>query len=58
MDNVDLEQLLSDRIKLDASETLSSSTTFGGMKVEGKALQTLQNANINMHSHWTISVIH
>ncbi|XP_063609338.1 uncharacterized protein LOC134783408 [Penaeus indicus] len=35
LDNVNLEQLLSDRIKLDATETLSSSTKFDGVKVEG-----------------------
>ncbi|XP_042894169.1 uncharacterized protein LOC122267999 [Penaeus japonicus] len=48
VDNVDLEQLLSDRIKLDASETLSSSTTFGGMKVEGNLLvETIDDVKVS-----------
>lgn len=39
LDNVNLEQLLSDRIKLDATETLSSSTIFDGVKVEGNIIR-------------------
>ncbi|XP_047476972.1 uncharacterized protein LOC125030755 [Penaeus chinensis] len=35
IDSVDLEQLLTDRIRLDTQETLTSSTSFGGLKVEG-----------------------
>ncbi|XP_063609339.1 uncharacterized protein LOC134783409 [Penaeus indicus] len=35
IDNVDLEQLLIDRIRLDTQETLTSSTIFEGLKVEG-----------------------
>nr|APA05127.1 polephole-like protein [Penaeus vannamei] len=43
LDNVNLEQLLSDRIKLDTTEALSSSTTFEGMKVEGDLLVEVIN---------------
>ncbi|XP_037779775.1 uncharacterized protein LOC119576246 [Penaeus monodon] len=35
IDDVDLEQLLMDRIRLDTQETLTSSTSFEGLKVEG-----------------------
>ncbi|ROT83230.1 polehole-like protein [Penaeus vannamei] len=35
IDNVDLEQLLIDRIRLDTTESLTSSTSFEGIKVEG-----------------------
>lgn len=45
LDNVNLEQLLSDRIKLDATETLSSSTIFDGVKVEGNIFRGGDNLN-------------
>lgn len=49
IDDVDLEQLLMDRIRLDTQETLTSSTSFEGLKVEGLEADC---SSAHTNEHW------